>query len=243
MVMVKGAEVKDRREKVRGATLEEIKSVALEQMAVEGAANLSLRGIASRMGMTAPALYNYYKNRDDLVTALIIDAYYSFGAALNVANQRYPADEYGNRLLAIGLAAREWAIKHRAEYSLIFGTPIPGYHAPEEDSIQAARQALAPLGAIMQEAWKAGQLKLPPEFTDLPPSLVQVYQNWSKVSGFEVHPPVMRLVMTAWGLMQGLISLELYGHLHAFSAVPGDLFRLDMEAFLSRLGLDWSIPQ
>ena len=38
----------------------QIKVVARQQMAEHGTAGLSLRGIAREMGITAPAIYNYF---------------------------------------------------------------------------------------------------------------------------------------------------------------------------------------
>ncbi len=71
-----------RRERARDATREEILSTAWKQIGEVGAVGLSLRGIAREMGMTAPGLYRYYKDRDALVTALLMDAFTSFTASL-----------------------------------------------------------------------------------------------------------------------------------------------------------------
>src|SRR6266436_8003050 len=65
----------DRRARVHEQTRQEIKQIARQQMAQQGTASLSLRGIAASMGMSAPSLYNYYTNRDDLVTDLLVDSY------------------------------------------------------------------------------------------------------------------------------------------------------------------------
>ena len=54
-----------------------IKDTAWEQIAEFGAPALSLRAIAREIKITAPAIYNYFPRRDDLVTSLIVDAYNS----------------------------------------------------------------------------------------------------------------------------------------------------------------------
>ena len=79
----------NRREKKRMATLDEIRATAWKQIGEMGAASLSLRGIAREMGMTAPALYRYYKDRNALVTALLIDAFTAFGNSLEAARDAY----------------------------------------------------------------------------------------------------------------------------------------------------------
>src|SRR5215211_2916846 len=104
-----------RRERLRDAAYAEIKSIARRQMAEQGAAALSLRAIAAAMGVTPPALYRYYKSRDELVTALIVDAYNDMADALEAAAAAHPAADYAGRFLAVALAYRAWAIAHPAD--------------------------------------------------------------------------------------------------------------------------------
>lgn len=211
--------------------------MAWEQMAEEGPAGLSLREIAKRMGVSAPALYNYYKNRDDLVTALIVDAYHSLGAAMRQASKGYSSQNYAQRLLATGLAMRQWALENREKFILIFGTPIPGYHAPEDVTNPAARESLSPLGQLLQEARIAGQLNLPSDYATVPPRVAAQLNEWLQRTGAPLELPVLRVMLLAWSLVQGLISLELYGHSTAFTSEPGEFYRLEVETFLNSIGL------
>src|SRR5512138_2271876 len=103
-----------------------IKDAAWSQIAQHGAAALSLRAIARDLGITAPAIYNYYRRRDDLVTALVIDAFTSFGDSQITARDAVAATDPVGRLSALGLAYRQWAMANRPRYQLIFGAPIPG---------------------------------------------------------------------------------------------------------------------
>src|SRR5689334_25011537 len=104
--------ISKRREKIRLATREEIMATAWKQISETGAAGLSLRAIAREMEMTAPALYRYFEDRDSLVTALIIEAFVSFGDALESARDAYAANEHAARFKAISLAYRQWAISY-----------------------------------------------------------------------------------------------------------------------------------
>jgi len=97
-----------RRERIRTATIDEIKSTAWKQATEQGAAALSLRAIAREMGMTAPGLYRYYPDRDALVTALLMDAFDSFSAALETARDNCAADNHIGRFRAICKAYFEW---------------------------------------------------------------------------------------------------------------------------------------
>ena len=119
-------------------TQETIKAAAWGQIAQFGAAALSLRAIARELRITAPAIYNYFPRRDDLVTALIIDAYTSFGDSQLAARDALPeADLYG-RMMAIGAAYRQWALAYPQRYQLIIGAPVPDYEPPIEQILPAA---------------------------------------------------------------------------------------------------------
>ncbi|MEW5941158.1 MAG: TetR/AcrR family transcriptional regulator, partial [Chloroflexota bacterium] len=104
---------------------EAIKEKAWRQIAEEGAPALSLRAIARALKITAPAIYNYFPRRDDLVTALIVDAFTSLAEAQRASIESLPANDLKTRLATLGLAYREWALAYPQRYQLIFGTPIP----------------------------------------------------------------------------------------------------------------------
>src|SRR5574337_1006164 len=128
---------------------EAIKETAWRQIAEFGAPALSLRAIARALGITALAIYNYYPRRDDLVTALIIAAYTSFGDSQLAARDSVAADDLVGRMRATGMAYRNWAHAHPQRYQLIFGTPIPGYEAPIEKVLPAAARSLSALVSVV----------------------------------------------------------------------------------------------
>src|SRR6187431_3032 len=74
-----------RRERARAATIEEIKATALQLMREQGTTDVRFTDIARVMGMTAPALYRYFADRDDLLGDLISDSYEHLGAAVAAA--------------------------------------------------------------------------------------------------------------------------------------------------------------
>ena len=130
-----------RRERQHAAVRDEIKAMARTHMARDGAAALSLRAVASDLGLSSAAIYYYFPNRDELITALIVDAFRALGEALRAVDR--PEADIGVRLEAIMLAYRAWAVAQPAEYALLFGTPIPGYHAPAEVTAPEATAAFA----------------------------------------------------------------------------------------------------
>jgi AcrR family transcriptional regulator len=227
-----------RREKLREATSAEIKKVALEQMTSQGAATLSLRAIATQMGMSAPALYNYYKSRDDLITALIIDAYNSLAAELEKISYALPSEQYGARFVAVMLGFRQWAIDHREQFILIYGTPIPGYHAPEEQTTPASIRASWQFVAILKGAWEAQQIKIPPEYQDLDTPMHRQAEAVYEARGWPFPMKLLHIAMAGWSFIHGAVSLELYGHLDYLGGDLGEFFREEVIAYAKRLNLD-----
>ncbi|MER6669486.1 TetR/AcrR family transcriptional regulator [Amycolatopsis japonica] len=108
------------RERYRAQVRAEIKRHAWEQLATTGVSALSLNAIAKHVGMSGPALYRYFPSRDDLITDLVRDAYRSLADAVQVAGS----------VTEVAYAIREWALADPQRYLFVYGTPIPGYHAP-----------------------------------------------------------------------------------------------------------------
>ncbi|MBN2500436.1 MAG: TetR/AcrR family transcriptional regulator [Anaerolineales bacterium] len=217
-----------RREKLRQETHQEILDTARQQIAEEGAAALSLRAIAREMGMTAPAIYRYFENRDALVTALILEAYASFGIALETHTPQGTANE---DFIALGMAYRAWARKHPEQYQLIFGTPIPGYQAPEEETIPAARKTLLVLVAAIEALRETGNLNPQPEYAQLPESIAAAMEQFGEIASS------IYLATLLWSKLHGLVSLELNNHLRYLVGDSEAFYKQELQAMLRQLGL------
>src|SRR6266568_5710232 len=145
------------RARVRAEMIDEIKDAARRQLATEGA-NLSLRAIARELGMVSSALYRYFASRDDLLTALLIDAYNAIGEVAERADATV-ADRLSltGRWLTVAHAWRDWALANPAEYALIHGSPVPGYAAPQDTVGPASRRFLV-IAAIIRDGQQSGAL-------------------------------------------------------------------------------------
>lgn len=231
-----GVAVSPRRERLRAATRAEIKAAALRRMAVEGAGALSLRAIARDMGLTAPALYRYYPSRDDLITALILDAYHAMADTLEAARDAWSTEDHRGRILASLLAYRDWAVAHPREFVLIAGTPIPGYHAPAE-TLPAARRSMRLFLGLIERAWHGGALVLPPEYAHPPAELAGRLARFVEETGHDLPPAALQLTLVTWAKLTGLVSLELFGHFGPILGDSADFYRFEAEAMLDRLGL------
>jgi AcrR family transcriptional regulator len=227
-----------RAERFHQATITEIKAVARQQMADQGQAALSLGAIARTMGLTTPALYRYFANRDALVTALIVEAYQALATALEQTDAAAPPDDYAARFRSLAAAYRAWAIAHPHDYALIYGTPISGYHAPRQQTVPVAARILRAFGMLFKAAWEAGSLHTPAAYTTMSPALresaTQILEN---VSADAQAPEVLLTTLTVRALLHSLVWAELYGHFPPGVAEAGELYRLEVAAICSRLGL------
>jgi AcrR family transcriptional regulator len=186
-----------------------IKDEARRQLAAEGAAKLSLRAVARELGMVSSALYRYFPSRDDLLTALIIDAYDSVGEAAETALGAAGDADPVERWTVVCEAVRTWALAHPHEYALIYGTPIPGYVAPETTVPAAARVALVLIG-IVRDARMGPGLDLPP----LPDDLESEAERMAADFASDLPPAVAPALVAAWAQLFGLIGFELFGQFH-----------------------------
>ena len=87
------------RARVRAELMQEIKDEARLQIAQEGASSLSLRAIARHLDMVSSGIYRYFKSRDELLTALIVDAYEAIGSAVEAADEHFDSDRSGRTLI------------------------------------------------------------------------------------------------------------------------------------------------
>jgi len=225
-----------RRERIREATFAEIKSTAWKQIAEQGVASLSLRAIARDMGITAPGLYRYYPCRDDLVTALIVDAFNSFSDMLEAARDECNTDDHVGRFRAIATAYFQWAIANPQKYALLFGTPVPGYVFSEEAG-PAAQRGFLILQAVIGDAHAAGKIGGEALALRLPTSLKSQYEALRKL-GMPYVPVVTHLALFTWSMIHGMTSLYLYGYFAGFLAGQSESFVVfEIEKMVRALGL------
>ena len=209
---------------------EAIKAAAWQQIAELGVPGLSLRAIGRALRITAPAIYNYFPDRDALVTALIVDAFTSFGQALEAARDAQPAGDHAARFTAIGLAYRAWAVAHPGRFMLIFGTPVPGYEF-KGDLGPAPLKSFLVLVGVLDEALRAGALRLPEGYVRWT-STLQAQARTLCSMNLAQDPQSIYLGIEAWAKVHGLTSLELYGHLPDFlEGSLEDFWLSEMDAY------------
>jgi AcrR family transcriptional regulator len=210
---------KTARQRAREEITEEILAAARARLTSQGPGELSLRAVARDVGMVSSAVYRYFASRDELLTALLIEAYDSLGAAVEAADREVTdrADISGRWNVACR-AIRSWSIAHPGDYALLYGSPVPGYAAPQ-DTIAPATRVIRVLIATVIDAHRAGAARIPSAPPTAPPGMestvaaalefVKAHNDLDAPFGAEV---AMRTLM-AWTNIFGTISFELFGHL------------------------------
>ncbi len=209
------------RARVRAELTAEIKTIARRQMAEEGPANLNLRAIARELGMVSSAIYRYFSSRDELLTALIVDAYNELGEAGELADSTVPADEVEARFLAVAHAAYRWAHEHPSRYLLLFGTPVPGYAAPQ-DTIMPATRFTSLMLRILDEAARQGAV--PAVRPHVPAGVSSDFQRMRDLTGTSANDELILAGMQSWTGLFGAIGFILNGQLHNVVTDVDDLF-------------------
>ncbi|MFE3188082.1 WHG domain-containing protein [Nocardia sp. NPDC059240] len=220
------------RERARAEITREITDAARRQLAESGAPALSLRAIARELGMVSSALYRYFPSRDDLLTTLIIDAYNSLGDTVEHAVAS--ADTPRAQLRAASKAVRDWAIAHPHEYALVYGSPVPGYQAPETTVGPASRAPVAMLG-IVYRAWEAGTLTVSPD--DLTPELAAQSANIAAMIAPGLPESAVARAFIALTQLFGMVTFELFGQLDNSMDPAGPFFDHSVAAMADYIGL------
>jgi AcrR family transcriptional regulator len=233
------------RERARAELTREITEEARRQLAETGAQGLSLRAVARELGMVSSALYRYFPSRDDLLTALIIDAYDALGEVAETAIAAGATPRV--RWLAACHAIRGWALAHQHEYALIYGSPVPGYRAPQATVGPASRVPLAFM-SVLRDAVASGAMPAgddgdgaagPRLGGALADQAVAITAALVAAPGFPTVPRevVVRAVI-AWTQLFGMISFELFGQFVGSFEPAGALFEYAVAQLAAFVGLE-----
>jgi AcrR family transcriptional regulator len=230
------------RARVRAEMTAEIKAVARRHLETDGA-NLSLRAVARDMGMVSSALYRYFAGRDELLTALILDAYNALGDAVERADAAVTdRTRLRARWLAAANAVRDWALAKPAEYALLFGSPVPGYAAPADTIVAAARTPIV-LIRILADGFAAGTLQ---PGGDVPAARADarltsaVRADLGRARG-DIAPGLPDQLMftgiAGWTQLFGVVSFELFGQFNNVIEARPEFFGQQMELAADLIGL------
>ena len=218
------------RERVRQELTREILAAARQQLATVGPVALSLRAVARDVGLASSAVYRYFPSRDELLTALIVEAYDDLAETVERVEAAVPPADHSRRWTAICVAVRDWALAHPHEFALVYGTPVPGYAAPERTIAAATRVPMLMIALIRDVV---GTRRAEPEPAAGPPA---VYGELLASMGPQVPADRAVLGMMAWTWLIGRVGFELHGHLVGVVDPAGADAAFGWEAAAVRVG-------
>jgi AcrR family transcriptional regulator len=212
-------DAKTPRERYRTQVRAEVKERAWEQIATAGASALSLNAIAKQMGMSGPALYRYFAGRDELITELVRDAYRSLADTLRTAS----AD--GADLAGLAHTLRDWALEDPQRYFLIYGTPVPGHHSPED---------ITGISDEIMTTLLDSCTALAPGTTAATPFAIHLegHRDWAQAH--PAPPAALHRALSFWTRLHGVLSLELSGHFSGMGFDPALLFAAELDDLLAK---------
>ncbi|MDN5757418.1 MAG: TetR/AcrR family transcriptional regulator [Tomitella sp.] len=235
------------RDRARAETMREIVRIGREHLATAGPTALSLRAVARDLGVVSSAVYRYVRNRDELLTLLVIDAYDSLGDAVDAAIAEVRGtgrDEF----FAFGQEVREWALREPASYALLFGTPVPGYDAPSERTTQPGTRVVVALMSIIERAHgraTAGSSsddeadpQMPFDLENAPTSLSEDARRIRSEFALTMSAVWLIRGVLVWSELFGAVSFEVFGQYGRDTFTDtGALFELHLARFTDLLGL------
>ena len=246
-----------RRDRLRAATKDEIIATARRLLVRDGPGSVTLRAIAREMGMTAPGLYRYFDSHEELLRHVVAGIFTELAGdvdrAIKAAGEAYPhaddpeeADKNRARITAEMIAAcgefRHWALTHTAEFSLLFGVPLPGiddgrYDIAQECALQFAGVFFAQF-RLLWEAYPFPVLE-PPE---IDPGLREQLERYRTAIGASVPVGAMLTFLRCWVLLYGAVSMEVFGHIRFVFDDPSAMFEYTLRDLVSLVGLTYPLP-
>lgn len=214
-----------------------IKEIARDLMAEQGTAGLGLRAIARRLNMTAPAIYHYFPSMDDLLAALIVDAFTNYAEYVRTAREAaaHQGENLAGQLHAATHAYRQWALDNRVDFQLIYGNPIPGYHAPAELTAPAARLMEQNFMELLTTGLQSGEFQPPEEMRTIAPSVAVHYQSKYGLSGNTAI--AFHIMNQLWSMAHGMVTLEVYNHMSTIVGNPADFYEQAMLIHCRQCGI------
>jgi AcrR family transcriptional regulator len=219
----------DSRDRIEGQIIE----LGRRHLITEGAAGLSLRAIARDLGMVSSAVYRYVASRDELLTLLLVDAYSELADAVD--NARHEAGgSWRDQLAATAHAAREWAVEQPASWALLYGSPVPGYHAPTERTVGPGTRVVAALFDIAAAGIAAGDISL--TGVAVPQPLSSDFDRLRQEFQFSGDDAAVAKCFLLWAGLVGAISLEVFGQYGIDTLTePGAVFDTQVRMLIDTL--------
>ncbi|MDO2380066.1 TetR/AcrR family transcriptional regulator [Rhodococcus ruber] len=225
------------RARARRQTMADILRIGREHLATHGAAALSLRAVARDLGVVSSAVYRYVASRDELLTLLVVDGYTELADTVDDALADVAVDAHAEQFRVLGRAVRTWALREPARYALLFGSPVPGYHAPAEQTTGPGTRVVVRLVRILDAAYAAGALRVPATVA-VPDSLTTDLGRIRAALGSGVPDAALARGVLVWAALFGAVNFEVFGQYGTDSFTdPEQLFDHHLAVLAETAGL------
>ena len=234
-----------RRDRVRAATTDEIKETARRILVAEGPEAVSLREIARQMGMTAPALYRYFGSREDLIRHVVGDIFSEIADDIRAAAMEAGQASGGDvtaKLIAACRQFRRWALTHREEFGLLFGTPLPALEALHKDRIDDCAMEFADSWiTLFLDLWQRHPFPVPSD-DQIDPGLLAQLKRYVAGAGADLPAGAALTFLRCWVHLYGMVALEVFEHLHFALDDAAPMFEITLSELADLVGLEYPLP-
>jgi AcrR family transcriptional regulator len=248
---VPGTVSPSRRDRLRAATIDEIIATARQLLVKDGPEAVSLRAIAREMGMTAPGLYRYFGNYEELVRHLTASIFTELGNDIHQAIEAAeppacaPGDFVRAKLTVKMVAAcrefRRWALNHRGEFALLFGVPLPSLDDGRYDIADECALAFAgTFFALFLELWQKTPFPVPDD-AQLDPGLRDQLSRYRDARGASIPLGAVLTFLRCWTLLYGAVAMEVFGHMRFALEDPAPMFEITLGDLAALVGLRYPL--
>lgn len=236
------APTRSRRERLRDELRRDVLAAARHQLAGQhGLSKLTMAAVAKEVGVTPPALYRHFENRQDVIAQLCVLIVEEVLDRLREAVARQEPGDVAAAILASTRAALDWAVRNPAEFDLVIGSGIRAELPDDAVSHGLQRRMAEMVGGHyvpLFRTWAAEGAPHPAE-DELGPELAEQIRRYRDALGASDLPlGVVHIMVTAWRQVYGLQCMAVYGH-QEFAFGDHVALHDDMvSALLVRMGLD-----
>jgi AcrR family transcriptional regulator len=229
-----------RRDRVRAETTMEIKQTARKILIDQGPEAVTLRAIARDMGMTAPALYRYFGSLEDLIQHVVGDIFTEIGEGIEAAIDA-AGDSMTVKMVAACREFRRWGLAHQAEFGLLFGTPLPtleALHDNQDVVAECAGKFSGVFFALFVELWRKHPFPVPAD-DEIDPGLRAQLARYRDGLGVDLPLGAGLIFLRCWVRLYGMVSLEVFGHLHFALDDAAPMFELTLAELAGLVHLEY----
>jgi len=243
-----------RRDRVRAATTQEIIQTARKLLVQDGPEAISLRAIAREMGMTAPALYRYFGSHEDLLRHVVADIFTELAThvrtAVHMAADTSTSGLSEAEVMVVKMIAgcrefRAWTLTHVPEFSMIFGSPLPGMEVLHEmhrdPTVDCGYQFGQVFLDLFGDLYRRRPFSIPAD-DEIQPSLRQQLARYRELVQSDLPLGALQTFLRCWVLLYGIVSLEAFGHMQFALDDPSPMFELMLSDLAPMIGLEYPLP-